>query len=362
MDKIDTYKLFELATKIGDPLAITGFILAALFFIFQQIINRDIFPRLSQRLAGSVIVTIINRLFVLALLAMLLGTGGWVWANNGETSLKGILYVHKGPNKKVVISGVDISVLQIGERGRTDEYGKFSIPVTKSDLRRKYTFKISFNNVTDFVDVISDSTDLKDLEFNLYDTISTKDSGQSTPEPTIDVSEVNIQNIPIVGSNPTYQSKKIICEVGKCKLVIKHNQVSTQSILVKSIQVEKVNIALSKKGLDSLNYSIDADKIQGYGIVLVKEYMVSFFKNKVSGKYILNKDKAVRVDPDNLFTSSSGSFAFTLRPSGDDAFLPLNINYQAIEPGFYKLRFNINYDVANKTKNYYTEWIHLLKK
>lgn len=65
--------VFEIATRVSTPLALGGFFAAALFLIFRQIVARNIFPRLTQALGADILKTIIERLFFLALVAMILG-------------------------------------------------------------------------------------------------------------------------------------------------------------------------------------------------------------------------------------------------------------------------------------------------
>jgi hypothetical protein len=72
------HNIFEIASQISTPLALSGFLSAVLFFLFRQIINKDIFPRLTSALGGSLLKVIVDRLFILALVAMILGFAGYV--------------------------------------------------------------------------------------------------------------------------------------------------------------------------------------------------------------------------------------------------------------------------------------------
>jgi hypothetical protein len=71
-------ELFQIAAKVSTPLALAGLVAAILFLIFRQILTLNIFPRLNQALGGKVIISIVNRLFILALVAMVLGFAGFV--------------------------------------------------------------------------------------------------------------------------------------------------------------------------------------------------------------------------------------------------------------------------------------------
>lgn len=71
-------KIFQVATDISTPLMLAGFFAAAFFFIVRQIIKANIFPKLTKQLSGDIIKIIIERLFVLALIAMILGFVGYI--------------------------------------------------------------------------------------------------------------------------------------------------------------------------------------------------------------------------------------------------------------------------------------------
>ena len=70
--------VLDIATRVSTPLMLAGFLAAAFFLTLRQIIAKNIFPRLAQQLGGKILLVIINRLFVLALVAMILGFGGYI--------------------------------------------------------------------------------------------------------------------------------------------------------------------------------------------------------------------------------------------------------------------------------------------
>jgi hypothetical protein len=70
--------IVEIASKVSTPLALSGLIAAFLFYIFRQILTKNIFPKLSAALSGTIITSIIQNLFILALVAMFLGFAGYV--------------------------------------------------------------------------------------------------------------------------------------------------------------------------------------------------------------------------------------------------------------------------------------------
>ena len=71
-------RIFEIATRISTPLALAGFVAAVLFFILRQLLAKNIFPMLSKTMGGAVVRQIIDRLFVLALVGMILGFVGYL--------------------------------------------------------------------------------------------------------------------------------------------------------------------------------------------------------------------------------------------------------------------------------------------
>lgn len=71
-------KIFEIASQVSTPLALAGFFAALVFFIFRQIVAKNIFPRLTAAIGADLLKLIVDRLFVLALVAMVLGFVGYV--------------------------------------------------------------------------------------------------------------------------------------------------------------------------------------------------------------------------------------------------------------------------------------------
>lgn len=87
-------RLVEIATNVSTPLMVAGFLAAALFLILRQILKMDIFPGLNRQLGAEIIRLIIDRLFVLALVALVLGFAGFtltVFAGTPEANPKATL-------------------------------------------------------------------------------------------------------------------------------------------------------------------------------------------------------------------------------------------------------------------------------
>ncbi|MGH8655574.1 MAG: hypothetical protein ACREYE_26890 [Gammaproteobacteria bacterium] len=69
-------EILELASKVSTPLALGGLVAASVFIIFREIIARN--PGLTAAIGGAILLNIISKLFVLALVAMILGFTGYV--------------------------------------------------------------------------------------------------------------------------------------------------------------------------------------------------------------------------------------------------------------------------------------------
>jgi hypothetical protein len=69
--------IFEIALRVSTPLALAGFFAAAFFLVARQVIARSIFPTLTKHLSAGLIKVIIDRLFILSLVAMILGFAGF---------------------------------------------------------------------------------------------------------------------------------------------------------------------------------------------------------------------------------------------------------------------------------------------
>ena len=71
-------EIMKIASSISTPLALSGLVAAIFFFILQKIVAKNIFPTLTKSLGAGILKLIIERLFVLALVAMVLGFAGYV--------------------------------------------------------------------------------------------------------------------------------------------------------------------------------------------------------------------------------------------------------------------------------------------
>jgi hypothetical protein len=106
-------KIFEIAKSISNPLSLAGFLSAALFFIFRQI--------LAQNMKFAKV--IIDRIFVLAFVAMILGFISYIWVNTN--------FLPRPLVKSVQCYAGIVGVLDDGKEISTNEY-KLRILVNKT--------------------------------------------------------------------------------------------------------------------------------------------------------------------------------------------------------------------------------------
>lgn len=75
---MDIEKVLSIASSVSTPLGLGGLIAAAVFLVFRQIVQKNVVPSQAQAHATRVLTLIIERLFVLALVAMVLGFAGYL--------------------------------------------------------------------------------------------------------------------------------------------------------------------------------------------------------------------------------------------------------------------------------------------
>jgi ABC-type arginine/histidine transport system permease subunit len=71
--QVDAAKLFALADRIKTPLALAGAVVVALYLIYRQVLSLGIFSTLGSQPTFLVVQSIIDKLFWLAVLALVLG-------------------------------------------------------------------------------------------------------------------------------------------------------------------------------------------------------------------------------------------------------------------------------------------------
>ena len=129
-------KLFEIATNVSTPLALSGLIATICLFAIKIIISKNIFPELTKQLSAVIIKSIINNLFMLAYISLLLGFLGWIISkvidndiNNGNSiyTIEGTVFFD---NKEC--EDVTVKILEIEKTDKTNYFGKFNILIDKN--------------------------------------------------------------------------------------------------------------------------------------------------------------------------------------------------------------------------------------
>jgi len=136
--------IFDIAVNIATPLALAGLLCAAFFLILKQIINKNLFPILTKQLSSKIIIIVINRLFILSLIAMILGFIGYILPmiieinKNGNTensSKKSSCYakveIYEKNTKKYTPSRL---YLQVTGSGKTNQFPFSSSGISQISL------------------------------------------------------------------------------------------------------------------------------------------------------------------------------------------------------------------------------------
>ena len=127
-------KIFEIASNISTPLALAGIITAILFFIIKQILQK-------KGNTESLFRFIINKLFILSLIAMLLGFAGFIIKSfdgsdtgNKKKTYWAIIYVDDKlqPDIHVIIP-------EWNQTESTSTTGKFEFQYNQSDKEQVLT-------------------------------------------------------------------------------------------------------------------------------------------------------------------------------------------------------------------------------
>jgi len=120
--------LFETASRISTPLALAGFFAAAFFLVVRQIIAKNIFPTLTRQLSGDILKLIIDRLFVLSLVAMVLGFAGFVMTRVAARTVND----DKITRERSLLVGYDSRIIQLASVAR--QIYAASTPFDKGNL------------------------------------------------------------------------------------------------------------------------------------------------------------------------------------------------------------------------------------
>lgn len=175
-------KIFQIATNISTPLSLAGFFGAILFYTIRIILsstakakhNEDQNPgeqneRVSQN--KNIYHYIVNKLFILCLVAMCLGFLGFIIVKvegdsinnrendkshlppiNRKTIIQGIVFID---NKET--QGVQVKILEIEKTEQTNFFGKFKIEFYTTDEQEEYTIHFTALNIDTIIRKRNDS-------------------------------------------------------------------------------------------------------------------------------------------------------------------------------------------------------------
>ena len=135
--------IFEIASSISTPLALAGFVAAVFFFILRQIIKANVIPPLTKALGGQVILTIINYVFVLALVGMVLGFIGFILP---EPDTLYTVRVNVLDAQGSQVNGAEVISSIGGEKQKIQGGWQFVIPEGQVPADKQATFRAEQKN------------------------------------------------------------------------------------------------------------------------------------------------------------------------------------------------------------------------
>jgi hypothetical protein len=81
--------LIKIASDVSTPLALAGLFAACLLLILRQLIAKNIFPALTKTASANLFRRIVDRLFILSLVATVFGFIGYVISSHRATGEAG---------------------------------------------------------------------------------------------------------------------------------------------------------------------------------------------------------------------------------------------------------------------------------
>jgi hypothetical protein len=108
-----------------------------------------------------------------------------------------------------------------------------------------------------------------------------------------------------------------------------------------------------------LAYTPDVARLPGYGLVHVKRYVLDLFGDRIKARWIESRDPggAVSVRSEDLLDAATGSDAVTMTTEGDDAHYQFQCLINPQDPGLYRVRFVVSYNVAGDSRRTQTDEI-----
>jgi hypothetical protein len=179
-------KIFEIASKVSNPLALAGFFSAVFFLLLKIILEKSIFTLQTKESSKQLIMFIINRIFILAIFSMILGFSGYVLniiqakrsiPVYNTLNVSGIVLLN---NKE--LENVNVKILEIEKTAVTNYFGKFNVDVFLIDSIKQLTLTFSHPEAIDHREVFKDLKKLKGITISLQPKESEKNDppGKST--------------------------------------------------------------------------------------------------------------------------------------------------------------------------------------
>lgn len=129
LETIEGLGFLDKAISISKPLGIIGLSVAVAFLVLRLIVKKDIFAKLTKDSTTRVLLFIINRVFYIAIVAMVLGFTVYTIdrlhdtkPTPNKTQLKGNIYMAGGP-----VENVSVNLSQYEKTDKTSEDGTFLI-------------------------------------------------------------------------------------------------------------------------------------------------------------------------------------------------------------------------------------------
>lgn len=101
------HKLFETASKIATPLSLASLVMIALYLIYKAILELNIFNALNESSTFLIITSIIDKLFILALMGLMLGILSYIYVHKLKLTLNNVNIDNQNDKRKRNIHDVE---------------------------------------------------------------------------------------------------------------------------------------------------------------------------------------------------------------------------------------------------------------
>lgn len=123
-------RLLEIGSQISTPLGLAGFATAVLLLGLRAAIKGGLLPQITKKASAQVLLRIVNYLFVLALIALLLGGAGFIMqvlseVRPAEREISGTIRREGG----AVGVGIVVAIAGTNASDRTNDRGYFQLTV-----------------------------------------------------------------------------------------------------------------------------------------------------------------------------------------------------------------------------------------